>query len=885
MKTLMVKKNEWLRVGYFCCLFFIISAGLAIGRGTADALFLKRFGIQYLPAMFVVLGILMATVSTVYAAYADRLAPERTFYVLLGALAVLLVGNWYLMTNHEDSIAYPLYYLLFEISSELLIMHASLYFSANFDNEQSKRLLPMTLAGLQMGEIAGGLILTLTPMMGVQGLVIVWSGLAMFAVIIVKMRHRAVGMSPFFHPGRRGGGIKRTIEQVRQGLRFARRSELLLDSSLAVFFMVVALNCIGYAAFAVYNANFKTEAELSVLFGVLTVVSSAVTVLIQIFFSGKLINKYGVRTINLVFPTTTLLCLIGLILFFKVPAALVSTLNRRVLLPSMRNPSRSLLFDALPDYMQGRARALSLMLVLPAGYIFVGLVLQALKTFHAPMSYLIAGGIACALYLLFSIKTNRAYVQALLSTLKERLFLPSAVLGPTDRVGDPELFARLAEGVKHVDEQICLTYARMLVNTFPDQAPDVVFGRMQDASAPLCDQLVRLIGPRLPEELLNRLEFKRSLGDSHERATVLATRFEAKDPRARVEVDPCFVSDNPRIVACGILGVYAYGIDAQRPMAEQRWLSMLADKSKPAVIAALDLGQRLSMPESFTSQLCALVEHPDDGIKKATLAALCRGSFTVDERLARVLQALADSPDHNMRLACIQCYRLLPAGDRERLATDALNDRHPSVVEAALGVLEETSEDLPAHLFAWLAKDFASPRQQQQIITYLSQKAVSRQAFEAFASRKLDDAAALSQALRVLETDRTRSDGGSALVKIVIGERFVQTLQVALLAIENLSDSHSIRIVYMALKSKDKRQVARAREALANVANTRLGAQLGQLLMLAADPNAIVDLSSNVPQFKSAHDALAWCRDHVDDWLKRCAAYALLRAPAPRVHG
>ena len=45
MKTLMVKKNEWLRVGYFCCLFFIISAGLAIGRGTADALFLKRFGI------------------------------------------------------------------------------------------------------------------------------------------------------------------------------------------------------------------------------------------------------------------------------------------------------------------------------------------------------------------------------------------------------------------------------------------------------------------------------------------------------------------------------------------------------------------------------------------------------------------------------------------------------------------------------------------------------------------------------------------------------------------------------------------------------------------------------------------------------------------------
>ena len=153
----MVKKAEWPRLGYFFCLFLVISAGLAIGRGTADALFLKRFGIQYLPYMYLGLGVLMATVSTVYAAYADRLAPERTFKILLGALAVMLVGNWYLMLSNLDTVAYPLYYLLFEISSELLVMHASLYFSANFDNEQSKRLLPMTMAGLQLGEVAGGL--------------------------------------------------------------------------------------------------------------------------------------------------------------------------------------------------------------------------------------------------------------------------------------------------------------------------------------------------------------------------------------------------------------------------------------------------------------------------------------------------------------------------------------------------------------------------------------------------------------------------------------------------------------------------------------------------------------------------------------------------------
>ncbi len=874
-KLLMVKKAEWPRLGYFFCLFLVISAGLAIGRGTADALFLKRFGIQYLPYMYLGLGVLMATVSTVYAAYADRLAPERTFKILLGALAVMLVGNWYLMLSNVDTVAYPLYYLLFEISSELLVMHASLYFSANFDNEQSKRLLPMTMAGLQLGEVAGGLILTMTSFIGVQGLVLVWSGLAAIAVIIVVTRHRSVGVSPFFAPGRRGGGLKRTIEQVTQGLKFARRSKLLLYSSLAVFFMVVALNCLGYAAFAVYNANFKSEAELAVLFGVLTIVSSAVTVLVQIFFSSKVINLFGVRAINLVFPSTTLMCFGAMIAFFNVPSALVSTMNRRVLLPSMRNPSRSLLFDALPDYMQGRARALSLMLVLPCGYIFVGLVLQMLKKWHAPYSYLTAGVIAGALYLYFSVKTNRAYVEALLSTLKERLFLPSEGLGTIGTTADPELFARLVDGVKHQDEQICLTYARMLANTFPEKAPDIIFERMQHASAPVCDQLVRLIGPKLPEELLHRLESERERGDAHERATVLSTRFEAKDPRMQEQIEPCFASGNPRLIACGVLGVMSYGLEDQREMAVQRWQALLADQGTSSIFAGLYLGQRLAMPASFLPLLCGLLEHADDAVKKGALAALRRGALQADARLTALLEVLAKSPGQEMRVACVECYRLLPAADRERLAFAALTDRHPNVVEAALGVLDECIEDLPARLFAWLNEDCAPPRQQQQVLAYLSRQGVQRQPFEDFAGRKLKDAAAMVQALRVLETDTTRADAGWMLMKIVLAERFTQTLEVALLAMENLGDSHSIRIVYIALKSKDKRQVARAREALTNIANSALGAQLGQMLLLASDSTAVVDIVPGTVSFKRAADALEWCANHVDCWLKECAEQAL----------
>ncbi|MEK7753211.1 MAG: hypothetical protein AAB654_14905, partial [Acidobacteriota bacterium] len=873
-KLLLVKKSEWPRLSYFFLLFFVISVGLAIGRGTADALFLKRFGIQYLPVMYVAIGVLMMMISTVYAAYADRMSPERAFYIMLGGLGVLLVANWYLMTLKVDAVAYPLYFIAFEISSEVLFLHATLYFSANFDGDQSKRLLPMTLAGLQLGEICGGFLLTASPVIGVQGMVLVWSGLTAVALAMVVVRHRSVGVSPFFSPGRRGGGLRGTIEQIMQGLRFARRSPLLLYSSLGVFFMVVALYSLGYAAYAVYNATFKSEAELGVLFGVLTIVSSSVTLLIQVFFSGKLLNHFGVRTMNLVFPVTTFACFIALFISFKLPAALVSTLNRRVLLPSIRNPSRGLLFEALPDYMQGRARALSLALVLPCAYIFVGLVLRELRSFHAPYSYLITGAVAGALYLYFSFKTNRAYVEALLATLKERLFLPSEGLGQMNTAADPELFARLADGVRHRDERICLTYARMLARHFPAEASEVIFERVLDTSPPVCDQLVKLISGNLSDALLQKLGEDRQWGDEHLRATVITARFEARDPRARALVDEYLAAENPRIGACGIYGVMSYGLDDRRATALKRWEELLADGRKEKIMPALALGQKLPLPEVLLPRIFVLLRESEDVVKKAALLALGRSTLQDTQLLPVLEELIKTSPDPRMRVACVECFRVLPAAAREQPCFAVLTDRHPSVVSAALRVLAESADDFDQRLFSWLGQGGTSPREQQRVLEALAGHQVANPPFEQFAERKLQEANVMSQALLVLESDPRPVTNASRLVRIVLAERLTETFEVALVAMEHLGDRHTIRIVSLGLKSKDARQVSRAKEALGSIANSRLAAQLAQLLS-----GAEAAAGAGAPHFASVDEVFEWCRTHADAWLQRCAVHALQVAP------
>ena len=874
----MVKRGEMPRFTYFFVLFLIISAGLAIGRGTADSLFIKRFGIEYLPVMYIAMGIGMALVSLAYAAYVDRLAPEATLNILLAGLALLLVGNWYLMTRPDDAAAYPIYFILFEISSELIVMHAAFYFSANFDPEQSKRLLPMTMAGLQMGEIIGGVLLTFATKIGVTGLVLVWGALSAVALVIVVLRHRIVGASPFYLPGRRGGGLARTLDQISQGVKFIGKSALLRHSAASVMFMVIALNCVGYAMYAVFNERFQSAAELSQMLGILTIVSSTITLALQFLFTGYALTRFGVRNVNLVFPISTLLSLIGIIASFTLPAAIICLFNRRILMPAFRNPSRSLLFDALPDYMQGRGRALTLVLVLPLGYVIVGLLLRSLKTWHAPESYLAAGFVAAVLYLVFSVKTNRAYVQALVSTLKERLFLPAEGLRTLGGTQDPELFAHLVEGVRHTDAQVCLTYTRKIVAAFPEQATGIILERMQSAATPLRDALIRLLAPQLTPALFAQMEVEVRNGDAHERATILALRFEARDPGALPQVDHCLASDNPRMLVCGVLGVARFGIESMHGAAMAQWRELLDSEEKERIAAALYLARSLAAPAAFAPRLCILLDHADVTIQLGALLALQTGAPGPAPDLAPALARLAGSRDRDLRCAAIHCSRRLDDAARDHLCMTALADPHPRVAQAALDLLEEVHESVPARIFAWLEESRVAPRQQRAVLAYLSQRGIARQWFEEFAARKLAAATLLSQSVFLLQL----TPGGEAaveLLRIVMNERVHQLIDIALQAMESVGDREAVRIVHAALSSKDARQVARARETLAYVTHLGLATQLGGLL------TGTVGALSKSHAPASLAELLAWCETHADDWLKACARRALSTTAQPDATG
>ena len=102
---------------------------------------------------------------------------------------------------------------------------------------------------------------------------------------------------------------------------------------------------------------------------------------------------------NLIFPWTTLATLAVLTTSFAFPAALLGSFNKDALMPAFRNPVRSMFFNVLPDYMQGRARAMSVALVLPLALMVCGLLLILLQRLENPVYFLVPGMLAAGLYL------------------------------------------------------------------------------------------------------------------------------------------------------------------------------------------------------------------------------------------------------------------------------------------------------------------------------------------------------------------------------------------------------------------------------------------------------------------------------------------------------
>ena len=873
-----IEPGEAAIFGYFVLLFFILGAGLGLGRGSANALFLQRFGVTYLPSTYAVIALVLFATSIGYAALADRLRPERLLVGTLLILAGLLGIAWVGIAHADSAPAYPGYFVLFELASELLALHATLYFSCNFDSLQAKRLLPLGLAALQAGGMCGGIALAaIARHAGAEHAAAVWAGIAILSLVLVVRHHARHGRSPFFRPSKRGGSeLRRSLAQIGQGIRFAAGSRLLRYASISIFCMVVALYCVSFASKAMLTAAFPGPGELAIVFGVLTFVTSASTLLLQTFFTGKMLQHFGIRKMNLVFPLTTLAVAVTLILYPGVAAALLVMLNRHIIMPAIRNPTRGLLFEALPDWMQGRARALSLGMVLPLALLATAALLQVLGSTGQIGAALPPAVLGAVLFLYFSIRTNAGYVESMLATLKEKLYLVDQQAGELGRGGDARLLDELVKGVMHPDEQVAIAYARVLTSGFPDRAAEVVLQRMQTASIRTRDALLRTVGPCLPRQLVEHLGVDGA--DAHETTTLRELHFRIPGIDANALIGQCLSAENPRLVACGIVGAYQHGSEDLARLGTQALATLLASARETTVLAGLEALRRVQDARHMP-HLYRLIEQGSTRVQGRALQAFAALGQGDAARLEPILIDLYRSRDHQLRAACVACYGLLEPRIRDRLCLAALNDNHPIVAAVAMDILRHRSEDFDGLVSGWLCDEAARPRAREAALDYLKTHGLLPRLLPVVAEHRIAWAETLAQVLDLVEPQREgEAARARALFRIVVRERIEQSVDLALSALEPVVDSQRLRIVRASLRTRNRRQIARAIEALSHFESPLLSRRLHDLLLFL---NGSAPARSGM--LNDTVTALERVRRSTDTWLRQCAEVAYPALPGQRV--
>jgi hypothetical protein len=236
-QILSIKPGESRIAALVIGIMLFTALGAALGGTGIEALFFARFGVEYLPYMFLGLGVTSMLMSFGVTALLGRL-PRRVLYVAIPLLiaVILAAARWALLTRL--SWLYPALWLGKEILNSLTSILIWGIAGVVCDTRQAKRLFPLFNASRILGQVIGGFITgVLVSLFGVENLLLVWTGTMLLAFVFSRalLRHQPIPATP--RPRQKKASL---LEEMQRGYQYVRRSSLMRWVSLAaVLFSVL----------------------------------------------------------------------------------------------------------------------------------------------------------------------------------------------------------------------------------------------------------------------------------------------------------------------------------------------------------------------------------------------------------------------------------------------------------------------------------------------------------------------------------------------------------------------------------------------------------------------------------------------------------------------
>ncbi|HET9588849.1 MAG TPA: HEAT repeat domain-containing protein, partial [Anaerolineales bacterium] len=352
ISLLKVRPEERQLVLLVAVLFACIQAGQGMGDNAASALFLLRYGVDFLPYMYIFLGALTFITTLAYSAALGRFDRGRFFSWMIGSFIGLLVIERAAILL-PLLLLYPVLWLTINGISMILGTFVWNLAGEVCDARQAKRLFPLfTSAGI-LGSVSGNAVTGVTArLLGTDNLLILYALLLGIAFYLT----RKIGRD-HFRMQKAFSTQSNLWDDLRAGFDYVRISPLMRLVSYSSVLFSVLFFAVAFPFNKVVTASFAEEAGVAGFLGSFNSITTAVTFLVSLFLASRIYTRLGIINGVFLMPLTYVVCFAVFAARYELGGATIARFAQLVVLSGIAGTAWNALFNVVPSQKRGQVLA------------------------------------------------------------------------------------------------------------------------------------------------------------------------------------------------------------------------------------------------------------------------------------------------------------------------------------------------------------------------------------------------------------------------------------------------------------------------------------------------------------------------------------------------
>jgi len=337
--ALQIKNGEEKKILPFFLSFFFLIGSFLFGRTARDTFFLSRFDPAYLPHMMILTAIVMGITIALTSKFLSKIpiVPQIIFTFLFTSISFiiiqLLLSDW----------VYPVLYIWSEVIFTLMTIQFWILTGSSFKAREAKRLFSLIGSGAAIANsIIGFSMSSIINSFGTDILLPATSAFIGFATITSFISRKYVQID------NRGSGkaivMKNSTESKSKKLIPSKYLKIMALTTICAA-LITAL--VDFQMKMIVSSNLDEEAMAS-LFGTMYGAIGIISVLIQFFFTGRFLSRFGVLWGVMMLPLALLVGSVSILILPVIFSAILAKASENIFRFTIFDTTKQLLWLPVP---------------------------------------------------------------------------------------------------------------------------------------------------------------------------------------------------------------------------------------------------------------------------------------------------------------------------------------------------------------------------------------------------------------------------------------------------------------------------------------------------------------------------------------------------------